>query len=58
MAEGTVAFAGEPLVKVTGPRIEAQLLETLLLNQINYSERPRELGTIPRFADQRYERVP
>jgi nicotinate phosphoribosyltransferase len=34
--EGTVAFAGEPLVRVTGPRIEAQLLETLLLNQINF----------------------
>jgi nicotinate phosphoribosyltransferase len=36
MPEGTVAFAGEPLVRVTGPRIEAQLLETLLLNQINH----------------------
>jgi nicotinate phosphoribosyltransferase len=36
MAEGTVAFAGEPLVRVTGPRIEGQLLETLLLNQINF----------------------
>jgi nicotinate phosphoribosyltransferase len=34
--EGTVVFAGEPLVRVTGPRIEAQLLETLLLNQINF----------------------
>ena len=34
--EGTVVFAGEPLVRVTAPRIEAQLLETLLLNQINF----------------------
>jgi nicotinate phosphoribosyltransferase len=34
--EGTVVFAGEPLVRVSGPRIEAQLLETLLLNQINF----------------------
>lgn len=34
--EGTVVFAGEPLVRVTGPRIEAQLLETILLNQINF----------------------
>ncbi|HSJ16738.1 MAG TPA: nicotinate phosphoribosyltransferase [Solirubrobacterales bacterium] len=34
--EGTVCFANEPLVRVTGPRIEAQLLETLLLNQINF----------------------
>jgi nicotinate phosphoribosyltransferase len=36
MPEGTVAFADEPLVRVTGPRIEAQLLETLLLNQVNH----------------------
>lgn len=36
MPEGTVAFANEPLVRVSAPRIEAQLLETLLLNQINF----------------------
>ena len=36
MPEGTIAFANEPLVRVTAPRIEAQLLETLLLNQINF----------------------
>jgi nicotinate phosphoribosyltransferase len=36
MPEGTVCFANEPLVRVTGPRIEAQLLETLLLNQVNF----------------------
>jgi len=36
MPEGTVAFANEPLVRVTAPRVEAQLLETLLLNQINF----------------------
>jgi nicotinate phosphoribosyltransferase len=34
--EGTIVFAGEPLVRVTAPRIEGQLLETLLLNQINF----------------------
>ena len=34
--EGTVVFEGEPLVRVTAPRIEGQLLETLLLNQINF----------------------
>jgi nicotinate phosphoribosyltransferase len=34
--EGTACFANEPLVRVTGPLIEAQLLETLLLNQINF----------------------
>src|SRR5262245_6055522 len=36
MPEGTVAFADEPLVRVTAPLIDAQLLETLLLNQINF----------------------
>jgi nicotinate phosphoribosyltransferase len=36
MPEGTVVFENEPLVRVTAPRIEAQLLETLLLNQINF----------------------
>ena len=34
--EGTACFANEPRVRVTGPLIEAQLLETLLLNQINF----------------------
>jgi nicotinate phosphoribosyltransferase len=36
MPEGTIAFANEPLVRVTAPLIEAQLIETLLLNQINF----------------------
>ena len=36
MPEGTLCFANEPIVRVTAPRIEAQLLETLLLNQINF----------------------
>ena len=34
--EGTVCFDNEPLLRVTAPLIEAQLLETLLLNQINF----------------------
>ncbi len=36
MPEGTMAFPDEPLVRVTAPLIDAQLLETLLLNQINF----------------------
>jgi nicotinate phosphoribosyltransferase len=36
MPEGSLCFAEEPLVRITGPRIEAQLLETLLLNQVNF----------------------
>jgi nicotinate phosphoribosyltransferase len=36
MPEGTIAFPNEPLIRVTAPRIEAQLIETLLLNQINF----------------------
>jgi nicotinate phosphoribosyltransferase len=36
MPEGTVCFANEPLIRVTALRIDAQLLETVLLNQINF----------------------
>lgn len=35
MPEGTVAFPCEPLIRVTAPIIEAQLIETFLLNTIN-----------------------
>lgn len=36
MEEGELCFPGEPLVIVSAPRIEAQLVETLLLNILNY----------------------
>jgi nicotinate phosphoribosyltransferase len=34
--EGTVVFPHEPLVRVTGPILQAQILETPLLNMINF----------------------
>ena len=34
--EGTVAFAGEPLLRVTAPLIEAQVVETYLLSTVNF----------------------
>lgn len=36
MPEGTIAFAGEPLLRITAPLIEAQILETYLLATINF----------------------
>ncbi|TWT29985.1 nicotinate phosphoribosyltransferase [Blastopirellula retiformator] len=37
VAEGTVVFPNQPLVRVTAPLLVAQLLETPLLNLINFS---------------------
>lgn len=34
--EGTVVFAHEPLLRITGPILQCQLVESLLLNLINY----------------------
>lgn len=36
MAEGEVAFAREPLLSVTAPLIEAQIVETFLLNAVTF----------------------
>ena len=36
MPEGTAAFAMEPLLRVTAPIIEAQVIETFLLSTINH----------------------
>ena len=35
MPEGTVFFPNEPVLRVSAPRIEAQIVETFLLNTIN-----------------------
>jgi nicotinate phosphoribosyltransferase len=36
MPEGTVVFPHEPLVQVVAPILEAQLIETLVLNQVHF----------------------
>ncbi len=36
IVEGTVVFAGEPLVRVRGPLLQSQIIETPLLNMINF----------------------
>jgi len=36
LPEGTVFFPQEPLLEVTGPLIEAQLVETVVLNQMHF----------------------
>jgi nicotinate phosphoribosyltransferase len=37
LPEGTIYFAGEPILEVRAPLIEAQLLETLVLNQTGFA---------------------
>jgi nicotinate phosphoribosyltransferase len=35
LPEGTLFFAGEPVLEVTAPLLEAQLVETVVLNQVH-----------------------
>lgn len=37
VVEGTVVFAGEPLVRVSGPLLQSQIVETPLLTLVNFS---------------------
>jgi nicotinate phosphoribosyltransferase len=37
LAEGTIYFPGEPIVEIRAPLIEAQLVETLALNQLGFA---------------------
>jgi nicotinate phosphoribosyltransferase len=37
MPEGTAVFPNEPLVQVVAPILEAQLIETLVLNQVHFA---------------------
>ncbi len=36
LAEGEIFFPPEPILEISAPRIEAQIIETFLLNQINF----------------------
>ncbi len=37
LPEGTIYFAGEPIIEVRAPLIEGQLIETLALNQLGFA---------------------
>ena len=37
LPEGSVCFAGGPVVRIEGPLAQCQLVETLVLNQMNYA---------------------
>src|SRR5215469_3008390 len=37
LREGSIFFAGEPVIEICAPLIEAQLVETLVLNQVAFA---------------------
>ncbi|HXF57713.1 MAG TPA: nicotinate phosphoribosyltransferase [Actinomycetota bacterium] len=48
--EGRIVFAGEPLLEVTGPIAECQLVETYLLNQVTFQTTLATKGARCRLA--------
>ncbi len=50
MPEGTVFFPNEPILEVSGPILQAQLLETYLLNILGFSIIEATLATRTRIA--------
>lgn len=52
--EGTVVFPDEPLVEVTAPIVEAQLFETMLINQVAFQSLIATKGARMRDSVERY----
>jgi nicotinate phosphoribosyltransferase len=51
MQEGELCFGNEPLLRVEAPLIQAQLIETILLNIVNFHTL---ITTIPLLASREY----
>ncbi len=56
LPEGTLVFENEPFIEVTAPIAEAQLLETLLINQVSYqtliaTKAARMRDVVDRYGD-------